>query len=97
MMQENNKTGLVGRAAGIMIVAIVAGLVAAQWKHEAIPFVALAVILVLSIVKSRWVILDFMGLRGIRPRLAFALLVWPAFFAVAAAARAALASYGLTG
>ncbi|KQV39947.1 MULTISPECIES: cytochrome C oxidase subunit IV family protein [unclassified Rhizobium] len=88
---------LLGRAIGVILVAIVSGLVAAQWKHEAVPFVAFAIILLLAVVKSRWIVLDFMGLRGVRPRLAIALLAWPAFFVIVAAARTALATFGIAG
>ena len=96
-MKDDKHVWLMGRAAGLLIVAIVAALVAAQWKHEAVPFVVFAAILVLALVKSRWVVLDFMGLRKARPRLALALLAWPAFFAIAAAARAAMSTFGLAG
>ena len=78
-----------GRAAGLMLVAIVAALISAQWKHEAIPLAALGAILVLTIVKSRIVVLDFMGLRDLRPGLARAILAWPIVFAVLVAAKVA--------
>ncbi|MGE6739013.1 cytochrome C oxidase subunit IV family protein [Allorhizobium pseudoryzae] len=96
-MRQQKTIWLMGRAAVLMIVAMIAGLAAAQWKHEAVPFAILVLILVLTVVKSRWVILDFMGFRTLHPRLAVALLAWPTFFAVAAAARAALAALGLVG
>lgn len=81
---------LMGRASGLMLVAVVAALISAQWKHEAIPFLAFGVILVLTIVKSRWVVLDFMGLRHERPVLAGALVGWAGLFSLAAAVKAAL-------
>ena len=83
-----------GSASSLMLVAVIAALISAQWKHEALPFAALGAILVLTIVKSRWVVMDFMALRGVRPRLAAALLAWPAFFALAAAAKAMLLTVG---
>lgn len=83
-----------GRATGIMMVAVVAALIAAQWKHEALPLAALAAVLVLALMKSRWVILDFMGLRDVSPRLSGALVGWVAFFAFAAATRAAFVAFG---
>jgi len=91
-MERRKETWLMGSASGLMLVAVAAALIAAQWKHEAIPFVALAAILVLTVVKSRWVIVDFMGLRRERPVLAGALVGWVAFFAMAAAVKAALAA-----
>lgn len=96
-MNDDKDIWLPGRAVVVILVAVVSALVAAQWKHEALPLVAFAMILGLAIVKARWVILDFMGLRRVRPRLAIALLAWPAFFAMAAAARAALAAFGTAG
>lgn len=81
-----------GSASGLMLVAVVAALISAQWKHEAVPFLALGAILVLTVVKSRWVVLDFMGLRNERPVLSGALVGWVAFFALAAATKAALAT-----
>lgn len=83
-----------GRATGVMMVAVVAGLIASQWKHEALPLAALAAVLVLALVKSRWVILDFMDLRDVSPRLSGALVGWVAFFAFAAVTRAAMAAFG---
>ncbi|MBL0373564.1 cytochrome C oxidase subunit IV family protein [Rhizobium sp. KVB221] len=85
---ERRQTWLLGSAIGLTLAACVAALIAAQWKHEAVPVAALAIILVLTVVKSRIVILDFMGLRGLRPGLSTALLVWSAFFAVATVAKA---------
>jgi nitric oxide reductase NorF protein len=93
-MENKNPTWLPGTAAVLVLVAAVAALIAAQWKHEAIPFTALGAILVLTIVKSRLVVMDFMGLRGAYPRLSAALLAWPAFFALLAAAKAAFAALG---
>jgi nitric oxide reductase NorF protein len=94
-MNRSKSTWLLGSAAGIMIVAIVTALISAQWKHEALPFAALGIVLVLTLVKSRWVVLDFMGLRDARPRLSSALVGWVAFFAFAAATKAALAGFGI--
>ena len=93
-MQREKPAWLLGSAAGIMVAAVIAALISAQWKHEAVPFAALAVILVLTVVKSRWVVMDFMDLRGSRPRLSAALVGWVAFFAFAAAAKGSLAAFG---
>ncbi|WEZ85734.1 hypothetical protein P6U16_22020 (plasmid) [Rhizobium sp. 32-5/1] len=47
------------------------------------PFIVLAFMLA----NSRWVVLDFMGLRGGYRGLSASLLAWPTFFALAAAAK----------
>jgi nitric oxide reductase NorF protein len=91
-MEHRKEIWLMGSASGLMIVAVAAALISAQWKHEAVPFLALGAILVLTVVKSRWVVLDFMGLRNERPVLSGALVGWVAFFALAAATKAALAA-----
>jgi nitric oxide reductase NorF protein len=87
---ERKETWLMGRASVLMLVAVAAALISAQWKHEAVPFLAFGVILILTIVKSRWVVMDFMGLRHERPMLSGALVGWVGFFALAAAIKAAL-------
>jgi nitric oxide reductase NorF protein len=94
-MERKQSTWLMGTATVLMLIAVVGALIAAQWNHEALPFAAFGVVLVLMVVKSRWVVMDFMGLRGVRPRLSAALIAWPAFFALAAAAKAALAAFGI--
>lgn len=92
-MNRTKPIWLMGSAAAIMMTAVIAALISAQWKHEAVPFVALGAILVLTLVKSRWVVMDFMGLRDARPKLSGALVGWVAFFALAAATKAALAAF----
>jgi nitric oxide reductase NorF protein len=94
-MERKQSTWLMGTATVLMLIAVVGALISAQWNHEALPFAAFGVVLVLMVIKSRWVVMDFMGLRGIRPRLSAALIAWPAFFALAAAAKAALAAFGI--
>ena len=91
-MERDKSKWLMGSAAGLLMIAVVAALISAQWKHEAIPFAALCVVLALTVVKSRIVVLDFMGLRGVRRGLSVALIAWPILFVVAAVAKAALAS-----
>lgn len=90
---ERKEIWLMGSASGLMLVAVASALVSAQWRHEAVPFLALGVILILTIVKSRWVVMDFMGLRHERPMLSGALVGWVGFFALAAAIKAALATF----
>lgn len=89
---ERKEIWLMGRASVLMLVAVAAALISAQWKHEAVPFLAFGVILVLTMVKSRWVVMDFMGLRHERPLLAGALVGWVGLFSLAAAVKAALAA-----
>ena len=93
-MNRSKSIWLLGSAAGIMMIAAITALISAQWKHEALPFVALGVILVLTVVKSRWVVMDFMGLRDAHPKLSFALVGWVVFLTFAAATKAALAGFG---
>jgi|UPI00068F5467 nitric oxide reductase NorF protein len=73
----------------IIIMGIVAALVTSQWHQEALPVVALIVVLCLTVLKARLIILDFMSLRGSRPVLATALLAWPMLFTSAVAIKAA--------
>ncbi|WP_117195207.1 cytochrome C oxidase subunit IV family protein [Rhizobium terrae] len=83
---------LFGSANWVMMLGIVGALIAAQWKHEVIPVLALAVILALTIAKIRLIVLDFMGLRGMRPNLARALMIWPAFFSALSLGKVVLAA-----
>jgi len=89
---ERKEIWLMGSASGLMLVAVASALISAQWKHEAVPFLAFGVILILTIVKSRWVVMDFMGLRHQRSVLSGALVGWVGFFALAAAIKAVLAT-----
>ena len=73
----------------ILMMGVVSGIVSAQWKHEALPIVALAAILLLTVFKARLIILDFMHLRE-RPALAAALLAWPILFCIAVMAKIAV-------
>ena len=82
-----------GRAAGLLLIAVIAALISAQWKHEAIPLAALGAILVLTVVKARVVVLDFMGLRDFRPGLARAIIAWPILFAILVAAKVAAQAF----
>ncbi|CAN7633414.1 cytochrome C oxidase subunit IV family protein [Neorhizobium sp. LjRoot104] len=83
---------LFGSGNWVMMLGITGTLIAAQWKHEVIPAAALAVILVMAIAKIRLILLDFMGLRGIRPNLARALMIWPVFFSVLSLGKVVLAA-----
>lgn len=89
---KHKQIWLMGSASGLMLVAVVSTLISAQWKHESVPFLAFCAILILTIVKARWVMLDFMGLRETRPMLSMAILAWPMLFSAAALAEAALST-----
>ncbi|MFD1327269.1 cytochrome C oxidase subunit IV family protein [Mycoplana ramosa] len=86
-MRATSSASLFASTNWILMMGIVSGLIAAQWKHEALPLAAVIVILALTLFKARLIILDFMHLRGERPGLAAALLAWPVFFAVAILAK----------
>jgi nitric oxide reductase NorF protein len=88
-MQDRNSNFLIVTATGMMLVTVSAALVAAQWKHQALPFVALAAVLVMTVITARWLVLDYMHLRNRRPRLSVALIAWSGFFAAATAVQAA--------
>src|SRR3546814_20076424 len=87
-MKPSDPSRLFASANLVLFLGIVGALLAAQWKHEAVPLAVLAVILLLTVIKARLIILDFMELRGKKPDLATALWLWPLLFAVAAFARA---------
>jgi nitric oxide reductase NorF protein len=83
-MRHNKTIDLFASSHWILLMGIVAALLAAQWHQEALPLMALFVVLVLVVLKARLIVLDFIGLRGSRPLLAGALLAWPVVFVVAA-------------
>ncbi|MCB5203484.1 cytochrome C oxidase subunit IV family protein [Neorhizobium sp. T786] len=87
-MKAKESSRLFSSANWVMMLAIVGALIAAQWKHEAVPLAVIVIILVLTLIKARLIILDFMGLRGDHPAMAAALWVWPAFFSLATLGRA---------
>ena len=87
-MSSKQSTRLFASANWVIILAVIGALIAAQWKHQAIPLAIFALLLVLTVVKARLIILDFMGLRDDRPAMAVALWAWPMFFSLAALGRA---------
>jgi nitric oxide reductase NorF protein len=89
-MVRKENTWLLGSAIWLVLIAIVSALIAGRWKAEALPFAAIGVILILLVVKSRIIVLDFIGLREVRPRMAVALVAWPSLFALLVAAKAAV-------
>nr|CAD6430873.1 membrane protein [Rhizobium sp. Q54] len=87
-MTAKQSARLFASANWVIMLAVIGALVAAQWKHEAIPLAILGALLVLTVIKARLIILDFMGLRDARPAMAVALWTWPALFSLAALGRA---------
>ena len=88
-MKANEPSRLFSSANWVMTLAVVGALLAAQWKHEAVPLAVISIVLVFTVIKARLIILDFMDLRGARPPMAAALWAWPVFFAIAAFGRSA--------
>lgn len=77
----------------ILLALTLAGMAAAGWmRAPAAPLALAAILLFLSVVKARLVVLDFLGMRAAPAMLRRALLAWPAFFALAAAAKALVSS-----
>ena len=87
-MAAKQSARLFNSANWVIMLAVIGAIVAAQWKHQAVPFAILCVLLVLTVVKARLIILDFMGLRDTQPAMAVALLIWPTLFSFAALGRA---------
>ena len=87
-MTAKKSARLFASANWVIVLAVIGALVAAQWKHQAIPLMILVMLLILTVVKARLIVLDFMDLRDGRPAMARALWAWPAFFSVAALGRA---------
>ena len=88
-MKPKSSATLFASTNWILITGVISALIAAQWKHEMLPLAALAAVLALTVFKARLIILDFMHLRGERPRLAAGLLAWPVLFCLAVLAKSA--------
>ncbi|WP_018238762.1 cytochrome C oxidase subunit IV family protein [Ensifer sp. BR816] len=83
---------------GILVAMVVAGMLLSRWVQEpAAPIVFAVLLLLLAVLKARLVVLDFLGLRSGPPALRMSLLAWPAFFALAAAAKALISAVSLAG
>ena len=81
MTPKRRSSRLFVSASWVLMLAILGALTAAQWKHQPVPVTVVGLLLVLTV-------LDVMGLRGVRPATAAALLAWPGFFAIAGLGRA---------
>lgn len=77
----------------ILSLGAIAALLASQWKEGAIPAIVLVVILLMTLAKSRLIILDFVGLRGVSRRLALPLYGFMGFSATAALVAAFLPAW----
>lgn len=75
----------------VITMGIVGALLAAQWKVGALPLPVLGLVLALGALKSRLIVMDFIGLRTRRTAFAYPLYGWIAFVLVLAAAKATLA------
>lgn len=83
-MKNKTRDRLFASGNWILSIGIVAALLASQWKQGALPAVVLATVVLLTLVKSRLIILDFLGLRDVSPRLALPLYGFMAFSSAAA-------------
>ena len=88
MTPKRTSSRLFVSASWVMMLAILGALAAAQWKHQPVPVTVVGLLLVLTVIKARLIVLDVMGLRGVRPATAAVLLTWPGFFAIAGLGRA---------
>jgi nitric oxide reductase NorF protein len=88
MTPKRRSSRLFVSASWVLMLAILGALTAAQWKHQPVPVTVVGLLLVLTVIKARLIVLDVMGLRGVRPATAAALLAWPGFFAIAGLGRA---------
>lgn len=77
-------------AYAILIALALSGVVLAAWG--AVLPAAGAGILVLAVLKARFVIIDFMGLGAAPPALRIGLIAWPVAFALAGLGKIALSA-----
>ncbi|WP_017267744.1 cytochrome C oxidase subunit IV family protein [Sinorhizobium meliloti] len=66
-------------------------------QDPATPLVFTLALLTLAVLKARLVVLDFLGLRSGPRVLRVGLIAWPLFFALAAAAKALIATVSPVG
>lgn len=87
----NTTPSLFSSATAVILMGIVGALLAAQWKVGPLPLPALGVLLTLGALKSRLIVMDFIGLRRRHTAFAYPLYGWIGFVLVLAATKAALA------
>lgn len=84
-MKTKTRDRLFASGNWILSLGIMGALLASQWRHGSVPAAVLMAILFLTLIKSRLIILDFLGLREVSPRLALPLYGFMAFSSVVAA------------
>ncbi|WP_151613823.1 cytochrome C oxidase subunit IV family protein [Sinorhizobium alkalisoli] len=79
----------------IWLVAMVGAgmLLVREVSDPALSLALAAALLTIAVLKARLVVLDFLGLRFGSRHLRIALLAWPIFFALAAAAKTLIAAF----
>ncbi|MBB4065396.1 hypothetical protein [Gellertiella hungarica] len=78
-MKTKTRDTLFASGNWILSLGTIAALLASQWKEAPLPAAVLVVIVIMTLAKSRLIILDFLGLRGVSPRLALPLYGFMAF------------------
>ncbi|UTG94520.1 hypothetical protein KEM44_03505 (plasmid) [Sinorhizobium meliloti] len=83
----------------VLVLMVLAGmLLSLKVQDPATPLVFTLALLTLAVLKARLVVLDFLGLVRSGPRvLRVGLIAWPLFFALAAAAKALIATVSPVG
>ncbi|MCG5485139.1 MAG: cytochrome C oxidase subunit IV family protein [Sinorhizobium meliloti] len=82
----------------VLVLMVLAGmLLSLQAQDPAAPLVVTLALLTLALLKARLVVLDFLGLRSGPRVLQVGLIAWPFFFALAAAAKALIATVSPVG
>lgn len=77
----------------VLVLMVLAGmLLSLKAQNPAAPLVVTLALLTLALLKARLVVLDFLGLRSGPRVLQVGLTAWPFFFALAAAAKALIAT-----
>ncbi|MDX0137498.1 hypothetical protein GOC46_11480 [Sinorhizobium meliloti] len=81
-----------------LVLMVLAGmLLSLKVQDPATPLVFTLALLTLAVLKARLVVLDFLGLRSGPRVLRVGLIAWPLFFALAAAAKALIATVSPVG
>ncbi|RVO39885.1 cytochrome C oxidase subunit IV family protein [Sinorhizobium meliloti] len=82
----------------VLVLMVLAGmLLSLKVQDPATPLVFTLALLTLAVLKARLVVLDFLGLRSGPRVLRVGLIAWPLFFALAAAAKALIATVSPAG
>ncbi|WP_457813324.1 cytochrome C oxidase subunit IV family protein [Sinorhizobium meliloti] len=82
----------------VLVLMVLAGmLLSLKVQDPATPLVFTLALLTLAVLKARLVVLDFLGLRSGPRVLRVGLIAWPLFFALAAAAKALIATVSPVG